>query len=158
MTSVLKLRKSLGDGWIPTIYEDRIRRLRTRSFELNIPERENDPTIEMTLLGIELRVGRKRIACPDIDTARYLAVFAILGCTKVAVPYDITKIGPFADVLEDAWIEMSRRFAETESGESPQTIGKRRAAVIRMIRSEIARIGAGEMMPLFNRSTRQREN
>ncbi|HBE83939.1 MAG TPA: hypothetical protein PLN05_05300 [Pyrinomonadaceae bacterium] len=158
MTSAAEFRNSLGDSWIPTIYEDRIRKLRTRSFELDIPERENDPTIEMTLLGVELRVGRKRIACPDIETARYLAIFAILGCAKVAVPYDITQIGPLAAVLEDAWREMDRKFAESDRDASPQTIGKRRAAILRTIRIEIARIGAGEMMPLFNRSTRQRQN
>jgi hypothetical protein len=35
--------------------------------------------------------------------------------------------------------------------------GRTRAAVIRQMREEIRKIGAGEMMPLFNKPTRQRK-
>jgi hypothetical protein len=59
-----------------------------------------------TLFGIELLVGKRRLICPDLATARYLSVFARLGCQQVAVPYDITRISRIADQLESAWHQM----------------------------------------------------
>src|SRR5678815_3050191 len=85
------------------IYAEKIRTLRTRSYSLEIPERENDVGILHTLLGIELKVGRRRFASPDLATARYMRVFARLGCREFAVPYDITKISTLADELETSW-------------------------------------------------------
>lgn len=158
MNVINKIRNELSAEWIPSIYADRIRPLRTRSFRLEIPERENEPAIQSTLLGTELRVGRRRIACPDINTARYLSIFASLGCQNVAVPYDITQIGPLADELETAFRSLINALERERNDQSPQVFGKLRATMIRTIRNEIAQIGAGEMMPLFDRSTKQREN
>ncbi len=62
--------------------------------------------IQHTLLGVELKLGRKRLLCPDLATARYLSVFARIGCQDVAVPYDITKISHLADELESSWYRM----------------------------------------------------
>ena len=62
--------------------------------------------IQHTLLGVELKLGRKRLLCPDLATARYLSVFARLGCQDVALPYDITKISQLADELESSWYRM----------------------------------------------------
>lgn len=157
MNVIQQIRNELSAEWIPAIYADRIRPLRTRSFKLEIPERENDPVIQSTLLGTELRVGRRRIACPDINTARYLAVFAAIGCQNVAVPYDITQIGPLADELESALRLLIERIERERPLLTPQMYGRLRAALIRANRNEIKQIGAGEMMPLFDRSTKQRE-
>ena len=64
----------LGDAWIPAIYSTKIRPQRTRAVDLEIPERENQAEILYTLLGIELKIAKRRIACPDLATARYLRV------------------------------------------------------------------------------------
>src|SRR5687767_7823181 len=103
MINIEGLRANLGELWIPEIYRDKVRAKRTRSFAMAIPEKENAPEIMHTLLGIELKVGRVRIAVPDLATARYLCVFARLGCREVAVPYDISKISAIADLLETGW-------------------------------------------------------
>ena len=65
--------------------------------------RENQAEIQYTLLGIELKVGKRRFACPDLATARYMRVFARIGCREFAVPYDITQISAAADELETSW-------------------------------------------------------
>lgn len=146
------------DAWIPAIYREKVRNRRTRSYEMDIPERENQPEILFTLLGIELKVGKRRFTCPDLATARYLQTFARLGCRSVAIPYDITKISVLADELEVAWHKLLLQNEENNTGKSPQTIGRSRSALIKRIRTEIAEIGAGEKMPEFQNSTKQRKS
>ncbi len=150
MKTVDDIRVALSDEWIPAIYAERVRSDRTRSYDLKIPKKENAAEIQYTLLGIELKVGRRRFACPDLATARYLRIFARLGCPSFAVPYDITRISPIADELETAW---QRTLLVIESN----GMGEARGRVIKAIRDEIARIGPGEPMPLFDRETRQRK-
>lgn len=152
-----RIRAELAGQWIPLIYNEKVRPLRTRSFELDIPEKENTPAIQFTLLGVELKVGRRRFACPDIGTARYLAVFARAGCRAVAVPYDITVLPEIAAELEAAWGAFETSLTDHTAGLAPQQKGRIRAKVIRVIREEVAKYGAGDVMPLFNTSTRQRD-
>lgn len=147
MINIDGLRANLGELWIPTVYRDKIRPLRTRSLQMNVPERENSPEIMHTLLGIELKVGRLRIATPDLATARFLCVFARLGCRDVAVPYDISKISAIADVLETGWQRMNLRLQGTTT--------RTRNLAIKTVRAEIGEIGAGELMPEFNTPTRR---
>lgn len=150
MTTVELVRGSLADDWLPDIYR-RIRSDRTRAYKIDIPKKVNDPSIQYTLLGIELKVGRKRFACPDLATARYLRVFARIGCAEFAVPYDITKISGAADQLETAWHRMMlivEREGLTDS----------RSKLIKALRDEINQIGPGDAMPLFDRETRQRKD
>ena len=142
---------SMADDWLATIYEKRIRSQRTRSYKLNIPKKENRADIQYTLLGIELKVGRKRFACPDLATARYLRVFARLGCNDFAVPYDITKISPAADEIETSW-QHSLVLLEKFAGDDTAA----RSSLIKTIRNEIVKIGPGDAMPLFDRETKQR--
>lgn len=156
MNLIDTIRSQLSEHWIPDIYANRVRPGRTRSHHLGVPERENRAEIMFTLLGIELKVGNKRFACPDLATARYLQVFARLGCRDIAVPYDITQISPVADELETAWQRMLLVIANECAGRPVQTFGKTRAAILRQIRMEIAEIGAGELMPEFKKSTKQR--
>lgn len=150
--------ENLRDAWIPAIYRDKIRPQRTRSYEMDIPERENQTEILFTLLGIELKVGKRRFACPDLATARYLTVFARLGCREIAIPYDITKISVLADELEVAWQRLILQNEMENRGKSPQVAGRSRSVLIKRIRVEIAEIGVGEKMPEFKNSTKQRKS
>jgi hypothetical protein len=158
MSLVAEITKKLNDAWIPAIYREKVRTQRTRSFEMDIPERENQAEILFTLLGIELKVGKMRFGCPDLATARYLLVFARLGCRAVAVPYDITKISVLADELEVAWQKLGLIHDQLAENTTPSAWGRSRAGVIRQIRREMKESGAGARMPEFKTSTRQREN
>ncbi|HEV2903424.1 MAG TPA: hypothetical protein VGW32_00150 [Pyrinomonadaceae bacterium] len=84
------IQDTIGDTWLPRIYRDRILKMRTRAYEFPALPKNAPPQIHHTLLGIELKVGRRRMLCPDLATARYLSVFARIGCLAVAIPYDIT--------------------------------------------------------------------
>lgn len=149
--------KDLGKEWIPTIYRERIRTQRTRAFEISVPSKENRVDIVHTLLGIQLKTRGKLIACPDLSTARYLRVFARIGCSDVAVPYDITRISSLADELESAWQRSLLILGEKSVDDSPQTRGRYRGAMIRTIRNQIEQFGAGDLMPAFDTETRQRK-
>lgn len=156
MSDVNKIRNDLREDWIPQIYAEQVRPQRTRSFEFDVPERESKAEILHTLLGIELKVGKKRNGCPDLATARYLRVFARIGCRRVAIPYDITKISVIADHLEVAWHKLLLFAEENARNKTPQAKGRMRSALIRQVRVEIKELGAGESMPEFKQSTRQR--
>jgi hypothetical protein len=151
------IRNELADKWIPFVYDAKIRSMRTRSFEFAVPERENQPEILHTLMGIELKIGRSRFACPDLATARYLAVFARIGCRKVAVPYDITVVSGIADELETCWHRMILIIEKDTKNSTVHAKAKIRSALLRLMRYEIAKSGAGDAMPLFDRSTKQRQ-
>lgn len=148
MLNLEGLRTSLGKFWIPDIYLNDIRSKRTRSVRMDVPERENSPDILHTLLGVELKVGKLRIACPDLATARYLFVFARIGCREIAIPYDITRISRIADDLETAWHRMNLIL----EGASIRARNK----TVKQLRDEIAAVGAGEAMPEFVQTTKQR--
>ena len=131
--------------------------MRTRSCTLEIPERENDVQILHTLLGIELKVGRRRFECPDLATARYMRVFARLGCVSFAIPYDITKISTLADELETEWQRALLMFETNATGLSAEQHKRDRRRLIKSARTQLAEIGPGERMPEFKQSTKQRE-
>ena len=59
-----------------------------------------------TLLGIELKIGNRALLCPDLATARYLAVFAQAGCEVIAMSFDITQISWILDELGSRWHRM----------------------------------------------------
>jgi hypothetical protein len=144
-----KIREVLGDDWLPSLYKTKVRSQRTRSVHLYIAARENKAEILYTLLGIELKVGRRRFSCPDLATARYLRVFARIGCRDFAIPYDITQISPIADELETSW---QRSLVLVEGKPANRT------ALIKSLRNEINAYGPGEPMPLFDRETKQRRS
>jgi hypothetical protein len=149
MKAVTDAKERLGAEWLPAIYAEKVRSQRTRSIVLDIPEKENAAEIHHTLLGIELKVGRRRFACPDLAAARYMRVFARLGCREFAIPYDITKVSPLADELETAWHKM---LLATQEAAAPRI----RSALIREARSEVNAAGPGDPMPTFDKLTRQR--
>lgn len=156
MDRLAAIRSHLAGEWIPDIYENKVRAQRTRAFKLDISPRLNEAEIQYTLLGIELKVGKRRFACPDLAAARYMRIFARLGIADFAIPYDITKISNVADELETAWHKLLLVIAAkgVELSRSGQT--RLRNDVIRSIRNDIAVIGAGTAMPTFDRETRQR--
>lgn len=156
MDITAEIKVSLGDKWLPLLYESKVRPQRTRSIHIDVPQRENDPAIQYTLLGIELQVGKRRFACPDLATARYMRIFARLGCRDFAIPYDITKISPLADELETSW--QRSIFLVTEVTRKESDKGKKlvKTKLVKAIRDEIETVGAGELMPEFDRETKQR--
>src|SRR5437763_16824060 len=98
---VAEVLRMVGETGVAGVYRDRILTERTRRFELGAGA--HGVEVLHTLLGVELKVGRRRLLCPDLATARYLQVFARLGVNEVAVPYDITQVSRAADELESAW-------------------------------------------------------
>ena len=148
MTFIDELKANLGQFWIPVIYAEKIRPKRTRAFSMNIPEKSNSPEILHTLLGVELKVGKLRISCPDLATARYLQAFSRLGVRDVAIPYDISRISALADDLETGWQRMNLLLSDASA--------KTRSAAIKTVREAIKEIGPGDAMPAFDTPTRQR--
>lgn len=153
MNIAAEIKATLADDWLPNIYENRVRSQRTRAHALEIAKRENRADIQYTLLGIELKVGRRRFACPDLATARYLRIFARIGCRDFAVPYDITQISGVADELETSW---QRSLLMLEKRANGEMAAAARSALIKAMRDEINKIGPGDAMPLFDRETKQR--
>ena len=153
--SAQKIQQQLGETWLPAIYRDRILKLRTRSYHFDSPKPATSIEIQHTLLGVELKLGRKRLLCPDLATARYLSVFARIGCQDVALPYDITKISQLADELESSWYRMLLLADGEAKEESTRFKGRLRGVLLAKIRTEIAEAGAGTRVPEFKQSTRQ---
>jgi hypothetical protein len=150
-----QIRDQLGAAWLPQIYRERILKLRTRSYHFETANTPKRIIIQHTLLGVELKVGRKRLLCPDLATARYLSVFARIGCKDVAVPYDITKISQLADELESSWYRMLLLAEQEGKNKSASFKTRVRGALIAEIRAEMMAAGAGTRIPEFKQSTRQ---
>lgn len=153
---VSEVKARMRGDWPPAVYRERVLAMRTRSHALPAAGRGAAVEVLHTLLGIELKVGRKRVSCPDYATARYLSVFARLGVTAVAVPYDITKISGLADGLESAW-RRALLLAEHLTAGRPAAFASRvRSALAKEARREVEEAGAGTPVPQFRQSTRQR--
>jgi hypothetical protein len=146
----------LADAWLPHLYRERIRTQRTRSYYIEGLKKNARVTIQHTLLGVELKVGRRRLSCPDLATARYLAVFVRVGCAHVAVPYDITRISQLADELESSWHRMFLLADHHAAAESEPLKSRVRRVLLEKIRAELAEAGPGTPIPEFKQSTRQR--
>lgn len=156
MENVSDIREKLGEEWIPHIYREKVRTQRTRAYHLDISRNESRAAILHTLLGIELKVGNKRFACPDLSTARYLQVFARFGCQDIAIPYDITKISILADDLEISWHKTLIYLEEATKEKNASAKGRMRSNLVKELRREIEEIGAGSLMPEFKQTTKQR--
>ncbi len=151
------VRAELGDEWLPVVYRERVKTLRTRAFRLPAaPKSASDVEVQHTLLGVELRIGRRRVSCPDLATARYLAVFARAGCTDVAVPYDITKISRLADGLERAWQRTLLLADHLAAGRAQAFRTRLKKFIVERAREGVVAEGAGAAVPAFNQDTRQR--
>lgn len=153
---VAEVKEALGESWLPQLYRTHILSLRTRSHRLEVAEKENAVEVQHTLLGVELKAGRRRLLCPDYSTARYLAAFARLGCTEVALPYDITQISRLADELESSWQRMLLLVAQVAQERTTVFRARVRAQLVKEARDEIKESGAGAAIPQFNQNTKQR--
>ena len=151
--AVAEIESELGEQQLAVIYAERIRTLRTRSFTLNATAREVE--ILHTLLGIELKIGKRRMSCPDWATARYLAVFARLGVAEVAVPYDITQISRLADELESGWFRLQALAEHVSQGQSVRWHSKLMKALVSQQREAIQVAGVGPKAPEFIQNTKQ---
>lgn len=147
----------MGDHLISVIYRDRIRTLRTRSYQLNAPPKKAEIEVMHTLLGIELKIGKRRLLCPDFSTARFLSVFARLGLSEIAVPYDITQIARLADDLESSWYKMLMLIEHLTPEQNERLRSRIRIKLIKDERDVISALGSGPAIPQFNQNTKQRK-
>lgn len=149
-----RVRATLGEQWIPRIYGEHILTGRTRRYLLGASNHKGAVEINYTLLGIELKIGRRRLLVPDWATARYLSVFARIGVDAVAVPYDITRISSLADELESSWQRMmmlAEHYSEQRSARFTARVKSRLKA---RLREELTALGAGRPYPEFATSTK----
>lgn len=146
----------LKEAWLPSIYRERVRNMRTRSYTFEGLPNKARIEIQHTLLGVELKAGRHRMLCPDLATARYLAVFARAGCASVAVPYDITKTSQLADELESSWHRMLLLADFRAAGKTERFKSRVRTLLIDRIKAEVNEAGPGASVPEFRHSTKQR--
>jgi hypothetical protein len=151
-----QIRKTLGDFWLPQVYDERVLKSRTRAYQFPQVPRNAKVEIHHTLLGIELQAGRMRMLCPDLATARYLSVFVRIGCHAVAIPYDITRISLVADELESCWHRMLLVSDQISSAHSDAFRARIRRQIIAKVRDEIADAGEGPRVPQFKQTTKQR--
>ena len=145
----------LGDAWLPRIYRERILKMRTRAYQFPPISKSAPPEIQHTLLGTELKVGRHRLLCPDLATARYLSVFARIGCSAVAIPYDITKVSHAADELESSWYRMLLLADSVAAQRSSAFRARLRRLIIGKVRDEVTEGGAGKHRPEFKPITKR---
>jgi hypothetical protein len=152
---LVEIERQLGYSWLPRIYREKILKIRTRSYQFPPLAKRASPEIHHTLLGIEVKVGRRRMLCPDLPTARYLAVFARVGVKAVAIPYDITMISHLADELESSWHRMLLLVNGIARDHSSAFRARLRTLLIGKVRDEIAAAGSGARIPEFKQSTKQ---
>jgi hypothetical protein len=153
---VSRIIETLSDSWIVSIYKNIVLPLRTRAYSLGDPSPNAAVEIQHTLLGVELKIGKRRLQSPDLSTARYLSIFARIGCSQVAVPYDITKISRLADEIESSW-QRTLLLVDHIASERSVPFRKRvQKALIDQARKEIMDLGAGPNVPTFNQNTKQR--
>lgn len=151
---VERVKAALDRQWIPRLYRDEILVGRTRRYELKAPATKNPVQISYTLLGIEVKIGHRRLMVPDWATARYLSVFARIGLQAVAVPYDITRISHLADELESGWQRMMMLAEHYTQMRSTRFTALVKSRLIRHLREELTSLGAGQPYPPFATSTR----
>lgn len=151
-----KVKTELADTWLPLIYSERILKMRTRSYTFGPLPRKPRVEVQHTLLGVELKVGQRRLLCPDLATARYLSVFAKAGCKEMAVPYDITRVSMLADELESSWYRMLLLADDMAALRTDSFRARIHGLLIAKLRSEIAAAGAGPPVPQFKQSTKLR--
>jgi hypothetical protein len=152
-----EVKRQLGDQLISIIYRDRIRAIRTRSYRLDAPEKMTSVEIMHTLLGVELKIGKRRLLCPDLAMARYLSIFARLGLAEIATPYDITQVSRLADDLESSWYRMLTLVEHLAVEQSARFRNRILAVLIADERKGIIEAGAGPAVPQFNQNTKQRK-
>lgn len=151
-----EVRKILADGAVDAIYRDRV--LSGRSRQYGLPRVSPGGRVEIihTLLGIELKIDKRKLLCPDYATARYLSIFARLGGGPVAVPYDITSISTIADEMESSLQRMLLLADLLTRERSSRLKGLVRRRLAAVIGERVALLGAGSIFPEFDPPRRRR--
>ena len=115
------------------IYRDRVLPLQTR--QVTLLGRKCHAVLMKTFLGYELQLGRKRITCPDLITARYLRIFAELGVRTIQIPYNPARTASIFPDLEESFVAI-QQIVKEEAGEKSdakrwvrQVYGKIRAGL-----------------------------
>ena len=75
-----KIQQQLGETWLPRIYRERIRKLRTRSYHFDNPNASARVVIQHTLLGVELKIDGAACSVPiwpPPGTSRFLPESAV---------------------------------------------------------------------------------
>ncbi len=156
LSLIAEIKQQLGEMWLPQIYREQILTKRTRAYHLEVPSKRGTVEVQYTLLGVELKLGRRRVFCPDLATARYLSVFARIGNPNFGVPYDISQLSRLADQLEFAWQRMLLLIDHLAENRSKDFGARLRRKLITEVREEITQAGAGADRPHFNQNTKQR--
>lgn len=107
-------------GRIEALYRDHVLGERVRF--VSLPGRKCRPRIMDTILGFEIHAGSRKIACPDITSARYLVIFTELGLDRVCIPYDPTRTARILPELEHSF----RRVKELSSRAADSPTARRR--------------------------------
>jgi len=76
----------IGEDNLATFYKHRIAAV--PCYGLDLPKPEEPIKIENSLFGWRLKIGKKAIDCSSEAQARYLRVFAEMGCDQTLVPKD----------------------------------------------------------------------
>lgn len=153
---VSEVARLMEGSTVADVYRDRVLADRTRRYELNLSKAPANVEILHTLLGIELKIGQRRLLCPDLATARFLQVFARIGVAAVAIPYDITQVSRAADELESAWHRAMLLAEHASAGRSDRLKSRVQRAIADELRLAVTGLGAGTNRPVFLQSTRQR--
>jgi hypothetical protein len=151
-----EIRLLMNGQSIEAVYRGQVMSNRTRSYHIGVVHNHADISVIYTLLGFELKIGRRRLLCPDLATARYLSVFARLRCVDIAVPYDITRVSQIADELESIWQRLLLLAGRLTLERSARLRAKVVNSLIEDTRSAIYQLGAGEPFPEFNEPRRRK--
>ena len=115
---------------IEAIYRDQVLEQRVRGVDLL--GRKCQPRMMYTFLGFELKMGRKRVTCPDVSTARYLMIFAEIGLERVQIPYDPSQTARLLPELESCFGGIKARLHEVSPDRAQhQILGRRVYAALR---------------------------
>ena len=76
----------LGVPNLATVYKEKIAGVPCQTIDL--PKQAEPITIENTLFGWQVRVGKKKVYCDSENQARYLRLFAEMGWDYVLIPQD----------------------------------------------------------------------
>ena len=76
------------------------------------------PRIISTLLGYELQIRDKRINCPDMTTALFLKIFALIGTREAMIPHDPTRTAELIPAFEGIWDQFEKICRQLESKNS----------------------------------------
>ncbi len=108
---------------IETLYREYVLGGRVRP--VSLAGRKCRPRIMDTILGFEIRAGSRKIACPDITSARYLVIFTELGMDLVCIPYDPTRTARILPQLERSFGRIRELLAEADDpGTAQQKTGR----------------------------------